>query len=378
MSIENLRLFLNRMTAISALLLLASCANDESVVAEQDNCAPVNGFGFICEMDRAEDLKVIPGTKWIIASGFLDGSGLKLIDTEIKTMRHWWSGSPSQVGTPPEGADLCGGPPAENFNAHGLSLRPLGDNRYTLYVVNHENRESIEIMEVDASGDTPQLSWVGCVPLPENLAANAVAAFPDGSLVATVLLHPGTTLADQVQGRVTGGVYYWHPGESGFELMPGTELPGNNGIETSPDGSEFYVVAFGLKTVFIYDREDTSVPVRQIEMPAFMPDNLQWTPVGSPDAKLLLAGMMYDEPACGGRRQVIDGVADGMRCPRGYMVASLNPETLHLDIVDYAEPNPTFNGVSSAVILGDEIWLGSYQADRVGYRLLPELRNSVQ
>lgn len=370
--------FLRPFAAIFACLMLAACANEDSELAEIDSCAPVNDFGFICDMDRAEDLKVIPGTNWIIASGFLDGSGLKLINAENKTMHRWWNGSPSQVGNPAEGADLCGGPPVENFNAHGLSLRPLGDNRYTLYVVNHENRESIEIMEVDASDDEPTLTWVGCLPLPENLAANAVAAFPDGSLVATVLLHPGTTLADQVQGRITGGVYYWQPGDSEFELMPGTELPGNNGIETSPDGEEFYVVAFGLKTVFIYNLEDASVPVRQIEMPSFMPDNLQWTPVGDPDAKLLLAGMMYDEPACGGRRQVIDGVADGMRCPRGYMVASLNPETLHLNIVDYAEPNPTFNGVSSAVILDDEIWLGSYQADRVGYRLLPELRISVQ
>lgn len=378
MSIKNKGSCLNPFATIFACLILAACASEDSAVAATDGCAPVNGFGFICDMDRPEDLKVIPDTHWIIASGFLDGSGLKLINAETKVMETWWAGSADQIGDPVEDGDLCGGPPVANFNAHGLSLRPLSQDSYRLYVVNHEGRESIEIMEVDTSGETPQLSWVGCVPLPDNLAANAVAAFADGSLVATVLLHPGTTLADQVQGRVTGGVYYWQPGDPGFELMPGTELPGNNGIETSPDGEEFYVVAFGLKTVFIYNREDASVPVRQIEMPSFMPDNLQWTPVGDPDAKLLLAGMMYDEPACGGRRQVIDGVADGMRCPRGYMVASLDPETLRLDIVDYAEPNPAFNGVSSAVILDDEIWLGSYQADRVGYRLLPELRISVQ
>lgn len=377
-----LKIYINsillRPARLLACLALASCSSQESSIVQVDSCGPVNDFDFICNMERPEDLKVIPGTRWIIASGFLDGSGLKLIDTETKTMQSWWSATDDQIGTHAESADLCGGPPAANFNAHGLSLRPLEESRYTLYVVNHENRESIEVLEVDASNDQPALSWVGCVPLPENLAANAVAAFPDGSLVATVLLHPGTTLADQVQGRVTGGVYYWQPGETSFELMPGTELPGNNGIETSPDGGEFYVVAFGLKTIFIYDREDTTTPVRQVEMPSFMPDNLQWTPVGDPNAQLLLAGMMYDEPACGGQRQVIDGVADGMRCSRGYMVGSLNPETLRVDIVDYGEPNPAFNGVSSAVLLDDNIWLGSYQSDRVAYRLLPALRNSAE
>jgi len=345
------------------------------VVAETGDCPSVNGFGFICGMDRPEDLKVIPETRWLIASGFSDGSGLKLVDTQSKTMHRWWRADPGQVNPLQSGLQRCGGAPDPvTFNAHGLSLRRSDTGHYRLYVVNHGGRESIEVFEVDARGEAPTLSWAGCVPLPEGLAANAVAAFPDGTLVATVLLHPGKTLADQVQGRVTGGVYLWTPGDSGFRLLPGTELPGNNGIETSPDGREFYVIAFGLKTVFIFDRNDTRRPLRKIEMPGFMPDNLHWTPIGE-GARLLLAGMMYDEPACGGLRKVVDGVADGMLCPRGYTVAELDPVAMTLSIVDYGEPNPVFNGVSSAVIVGDEIWLGSYQADRLAWRPLPALRS---
>lgn len=342
--------------------------------AQTDTCPAVNGFGFICGMERPEDLKVVPGTRWLITSGFRDGSGLKLVDTADKSMRHWWSGTREQIGNVHSDFARCGGPPdPETFNAQGLSLRPAGENRYRLYVVNHGGRETIEVFEFEAGNAVPQPLWVGCVPLPEGLSANAVAAFPDGTLVATVLLHPGTTLADQVQGRVTGGVYQWRPGETGFRSLPGTELPGNNGIETDPDGREFYVIGFGLKTVFVYDRDDTRQALRQLEMPGFMPDNLHWTPVGE-NARLLLAGMMYDEPSCGGRRKIIDGVADGMRCPRGYVVAELDPQAMSLSVVDYGEPNPAFNGVSSAVIVGDEIWLGSYQADRLAYRPLPASR----
>jgi len=356
---------------LTAVTILAGCA---AAPAQDDSCPPVNGFGFICGMDRPEDLKLVPGTRWLIASGFLDGSGLKLVDTASKTMRRWWTGVPGQIGSRSPEFEACDGPPdATLLNAHGLSLRAAGTDRYRLYVVNHGGRETIEVFEFRAGDDPPVPVWIGCVALPTNLAANAVAAYPDGTLLATVLLHPGKTLADQVQGRVTGGVYEWRPGDDGFRLLPGTGLPGNNGIETALDGSGFYVIAFGLKTVFVYDRDDTRIPLRQLEMPGFMPDNLQWTPLGD-SARLLLAGMMYDEPACGGRRKIVNGVADGMRCPRGYTVAALDPETMTLTIVDYGEPNPAFNGVSSAVIVGEEIWLGSYQADRLAWRPLPEYR----
>ena len=47
-------------------------------------------------------------------------------------------------------------------------------------------------------GAKPALTWKGCVPMPEGLAANSVASFADGGLVATVLLMPGKTFADSV------------------------------------------------------------------------------------------------------------------------------------------------------------------------------------
>jgi len=361
-----------RNCALPVMAMLMTVAGQ--IHAQDDTCAPVDGFGFICGMERPEDLKLIPGTRWLISSGFREGSGLKLVDTADKTMQPWWRGTADQIGTVSAEFPSCdGAPDVQTFNVQGLSLRTSATNRYRLYAVNHGGRESVEVFDVNVNDVEPGLHWVGCVKLPEGLSGNAVAAFADGSLLVTVLLHPGKTLADQVQGQVTGGVYQWQAGATGFRLLPGTELPGNNGIETALDGDEFYVISFGLKTVFVFNRYQSEQPLRQMTMPDFMPDNLQWTPLGD-DARLLLAGMMYDEPACGGRRKIFDGVADGMRCPRGYRVAELDPENMSLTMVDYGEPNPVFNGVSSAVIVGDEIWLGSYQADRLAYRPLPALR----
>jgi hypothetical protein len=62
-----------------------------------------------------------------------------------------------------------------------------------------------------------------------------------------------------------------------------------------------------------------------------------------------------------------------MRCPRGYVVATLDPETLTYSVIAYDTPNPAFNGVSAAAVIGREVWLGSYQSDKIAYRPLPGL-----
>jgi hypothetical protein len=169
-----------------------------------------------------------------------------------------------------------------------------------------------------------------------------------------------------MHGKPTGGVYEWHPGAAGFRLLPGTELPGNNGLETSPDGRFFYVVAFGVHAIVMYSRTDTRRPLRQATAPGFMPDNVRWE-----GERLVAAGMTYDEPACGGIRRIVNGRADPMLCHRGYVVAAVDPQTLHFTVLAYAEPNPAFNGVTTGLLVGGRLWLGSYQADRVAYRPLP-------
>lgn len=342
------------------------------VAAPAAQCTPGDGLEFVCGAERPEDVARIPQTRWLVFSGFSDGAGLKLVDTTTRRMKTWYSGAPGQLRHEPTQFAGCATPPdVKRFNAQGMSLKTLRAGFHRLYVVNHGGRESIEVFTVDSSADEPMLSWIGCVPMPPGIAANSVAAYSDGTLLATVLTHPGKTITDFVRGGITGGVYQWRPGDAGFRLLPGTQLPGNNGIETSRDDREFYVVAFGWRSVVIYPREATATPVRRALAPGFMPDNIHWD-----GERLLLAGMQADEPACEGTRKIVDGKADDMRCHRGYTVAELDPQTLQFSIVAYAEPDPTFNGVSAAAIVGEELWLASYQADRVAVRPLPGAMSS--
>lgn len=340
------------MSILLATLMLAAGATD---------CPPGEALDYVCGPEKPEDVLALPGTPWLVASGFAPGAGLKLVDTGTRRFTRWYSGSPGQIAWDRSAFPTCPGPvdPAQ-FNARGLSIRQTGDGDWRLLVVNHGGRQSIEIFDIATGKSAPTLHWRGCLLMPEGQVGNSVASFADGTILATVLTRPGTSIADFVQGRATGGVWQWRPGTQEATLLPGTELPGNNGLETDPDEKHFYVVAFGWHAVLLFDRTDTAQPVARIEATDFMPDNIHWT-----GGRLLLAGMRLDEPACGGLRKLVDGVADPMLCHRGWIVGELDRSTRRISTVAYGRPEADFNGLSSAAISNGELWLGSFQSSRL-------------
>jgi hypothetical protein len=346
-------------------------------------CAPVNGWNLVCGAQNPEDLVRIPGTRWIIASGMKEGAGIKLVDTDAKTLRPFYTGQPAQQRPDKKQFPNCPAPPdAKTFNAHGIYLRRAKEpGLYRLYAVSHGTLESIQVFTIDGKASEPSLTWTGCVPMPEGnraysnlgsqatssrVAANAVAAFSDGTIIATVPQRPGTTNVQRLRGEPTGDVVEWKLGADSFRVVPGTQLAGNNGIEISLDEKEFYVVSFGTHTVVIFSRQDAPNPLRQSQAPGFMPDNLRWS-----GDRLIAAGPMYDEPACGGTRLAVVDNPILTSCHRGFMVAQLDPKTMAWTILAYAEPNPAISVVATGVIIGDTLWIGAASADAIAYRPLP-------
>ena len=381
---------MNSERTIAAIVLLAAAVTPASPLSAQTqppqattSCAPTNGLNFVCGAQNPEDLVPIPGTRWLIASGMKAGAGLKLVDTDAKTARLFYTGGPAQQRPDKKLFPNCPAPPdASTFNAHGIYLRRAqAPGLYRLYVVSHGLLESIQVFAVDVRSVEPSLTWTGCVPMPEGnkayasadsqasssrVAANSVAAFSDGTIIATVPQRPGSTNVQRLRGEPTGDVVEWKPGTDSFRVVPGTQLAGNNGIEIALDEREFYVVSFGTHTVVVFSRQDPLKPLRQSQAPGFMPDNLRWS-----GDRLIAAGPMYDEPACGGTRLAVVDNPVLTSCHRGYVVAQLDPGTMAWTTLAYAEPNPKIAVVSTGVVMGETLWIGAASSDGIGYQPLP-------
>jgi hypothetical protein len=292
----------------------------------------------------------------------MTASGIHLIDTDAKTASLIFAPGNAQVREDKTKFASCPGPlDARQAILHGLSLRPAQTGRYTLYATNHGGRESIEVFDVDARGAKPTATWIGCVLMPNNWAANSVAVFSDGAIVATVLVLPGKTFQDVWAGKNTGLVVMWTPGSKEFKTLAGTELPGNNGIETSPDDREFYVASIGLHRIVAYSRANPSKPLRFAQVKEFAPDNVRF--VGD---RLYTAGLIENEAACGGPPKKPEDI----QCPRGWIVDSIDPKTMAVTEVARGPRAAPYTGTATGIPVGGNLWLSSFNVDRIAYRPL--------
>ena len=148
---------------------IVGCAGEIPTVAPSGlACDTVGEIRFVCNLISPEDLAVVPGSAWVIASGNRAGGRLHLVSVRDKTATTLFPGATSSEQLDAATYPMCPGPmdPDEGdaFNAHGLYLEPGPDAVHTLYVVHHGNRESIEVFEVDARAQ-PTLTWVGLTRL---------------------------------------------------------------------------------------------------------------------------------------------------------------------------------------------------------------------
>ena len=353
------------MNTIKALVLLAALA--PAAASHAQSCAPAGGLDFVCGVKNAEDLVLVPGTQWILAGGMAEGASVSLIDARDRAVSGAYPGPKPQAKHDAAAFPDCATPPdAATLQTHGLALRRGTGGHSTLYAVAHGSRESIEAFDVDATGPKPMLTWKGCVAMPDGLAANSVASFADGSLVATVLLLPGKTFADSVAMRPTGAVYEWSPGQHGFKLVQGTELPGNNGIETSADGREMYVVSSGFQTIVAFSHTNPAKQLRTTRQLPITPDNVHL----ATDGRLLTAGMANDVPECGGPPGPQHDLAKLASCPRGTIAIAIDPATMKDTVLLETPAIPSFSNATMILPVGREFFLGTFSGDRVGHGTL--------
>jgi len=343
------------------LLLLVSA----TVSAEGDNCDAVGELGFVCGMQNAEDLVQVPDTHWIIASGMAPGASIYLIDSRLKSWSVLYPGEIPRIQQDMEMFGACpGAPDPASLVSHGLNIRSGVDGHSTLYVVGHGGREAVEVFDVDANGERPFLTWKGCVMTPDGMEANSVASLADGTLLVTIPLVTGRTIAEAMALELTGSVFKWSPGDPGFTVIDGTEGAYNNGIEVSADGSEFYIASSGFFNVTAYSNTNPARKLRTSKQLEFVPDNLHM----GEDGRLITAGLLADYSQCGAVRSPDEFALEAFAsCPRPFVVRVIDPQSMEGEDLARGPANPLFSNITMGLQVGDEIWIGTFTGDRVAY-----------
>ncbi len=340
-----------------------------SRVTLEYSCTPAGEIRFICGSGAPEDLERIPGTNWVIATGFAGRVGLRLVNVRSESIDSIVFPSPQAEKTHDRSLyPNCPGPLSAEAEAtastHGTSLQRRPDGAFTLYVTHHGARESVEVFKITPMGARrPKIAWIGCVVAPDDAILNAVAALPGNGFAVTNMFrrNPNWVIASNVavqeiygspmadaaapgmrersgRGENTGYLLEWHPG-SGWKKLEGTDAPTPNGIAASEDGRYLYSVYSPGKLMRLTRgagaprREDVSVGVRG--------DNIKL----SADGRTLLIGGSPTDATGFGQGKIV--MADAQ---------TLKP---------VQEVDSPIAGATTALPVGRDLWVGSARLNRI-------------
>lgn len=347
-------------TTTGFALLLTACGGDDaastgttmapaagggqSVAQDVVPCPSDPGITYICGLMNAEDLLMVGDTGMILTSGMANDTTnghMYLVNPLDDTWEELVSGPNYSARQDTAMFPGCPGPMDVNdFSSHGLALRETSPNVFDLYITSHGAREAIEAFTLDLSEGVADLTWKGCVLLDDAIMHNSVAILEDGGFVTTQFMNWERGIGE-VFSEPNGGVIEWHPGAEPA-MIPGTMLTGPNGIATSGDGRYIFVASFGSRELVRFDRSTDPVTKESVLLDIVL-DNVRW---GEP-GKLLTAG----------------GNAEG----GGWSVVEVDADSLTPVTVGSFDGNIALQGVSSALQVNDEIWVGTFNGDRIGY-----------
>ena len=337
-------------TLAPVVLTLAVLALPGAAGTRAQECTPDGDVTFVCNQAGPEDLVAVPGTHWVLAGAYQAGNGgLRLIDTRDLSTTVLLPSDALRERHDRDAYPTCPGPivaeAGADFDAHGLHIAQGRAGVHTLYVVHHNRRESVEVFELDARVDPPQLTWVGCAVAPagENLNLNSVVPRPEGGFAATSFRPMGGAIEPIIRGEISGAIWEWDA-DSGWNKVPGSDTAGPNGLEISRDGRWYFIGGWGPQALIRLSRGRT--PVERDEVPVgFRIDNLRM----APDGTVLAAGQGGNLGAAGGTSNV----------------ARVDTEALTaVEVVNH--PNgELFSTATVALQVGDEVWVGSLQGDRI-------------
>ena len=329
---------------ITAAFLLLVPGASRHPTAQTAPCPDRAAVQYVCQQAGPEDLAVIRGGQWVIASGQVANGAVRLINVADRSTTVVFPAANGKSRLDVASYPSCPGPPdpqeGDKFRAHGLYLTDRGRSQELLYVVHHGLRESVEILEVDSSVSPPAFTWIGCAIAPKGVSLNAVVALPGGGFAATNWQSAGVTINQIMAGAPSGELWEW-TAVSGWSKVPDSEMSGGNGLEVSKDGQWYFIGAWGSSELIKLSR-GRQPAIRQSVRADFRVDNLRW----ARDGTLLAAGFTTGKP----------GVT---------FVARVDPETLAQRVLIQQPYDEVFSVGTVAVEVGDRLWVGSTRGDKI-------------
>ncbi|KXX67631.1 hypothetical protein [Flammeovirga sp. SJP92] len=329
---------------------------------------------------NVEDIIQIPGTNWIVGGGItcygpnfwdkvITTGFWHLFDAEKET---GFRVDSSTIEIAPEGDRFpLATPPVWNaFSPHGFDFYNQTETTIEVYVASHksatgESREAVEVFRIDYSKEIPTFTWIGGIEVAEDFWPDAVALLPDGGVVATSTGNPLMPQEESIKlalsGAPIGNTRVWYK-STGWQELEGSEgISTPNGIVISKDGQQIYVAASTGFSVVKIDRSVSPVKVTSMDLGG-IPDNLRW----SEDGKSILAGIhVVENPMDFAKEQEVAAEYGGNQMT-AFKVTRINPETLELTEVMPPAVYGVLGAGTSAIEVGNRIWVGSTKSDRVG------------
>jgi hypothetical protein len=264
---------------VAVALLVTAC--DPNIIYE---CKATESVTVFCGMEKPEDIASLGDSDWLLISemgSLLDqskpGSIVALNTVTGRIVRVGSNSTPArdQAGIQGKNQNKCG-PPPELLKPRGLDVIQTGQDSFQLLFVNGAEGQRIERYAVSVEENLPQLTWEGCVSIPDTYLVNDVAAFSNGSFVASHMFElPRSSMmtAKLFLGMNTGYALFWSA-QGGWEKVAGSDVSLANGI----------AVEEATDTVFLastYGESVTAISLkngdkRSVDLP-IQPDNITWS-----------------------------------------------------------------------------------------------------
>ncbi|GAB5452521.1 MAG: hypothetical protein Hals2KO_28490 [Halioglobus sp.] len=342
--------------AAPILLALAACSSSLPPITD---CEPRGDIKPVCGMQTPEDIAALADGRHLLLAHFghmgeMSGS-ISLFDTRSASLTPLY---PLPASAPTEvealwGDSECTEPPGDSIGPHGTHLHQLEDGRWRYLVVNHGDREAVELFELLPAGSQSRLIWRGCVLAYEDTMMNDVVGLDNGDLVYTRMFHASDSLAmlKSALGFSTGELWRWNA-QTGLRPLDKTSAAQPNGLEIDASNEYVYANMYMEQQVWQVRLSDGEVTARydipNADNSAWGSDGRLWVTTHTMGVVDILS--CFDTP--------------GQPCPGSFEIIALDPGTGEFASV-FRHQGAPMGAATVAVPQGNRVYMGSFVGDRM-------------